>query len=172
MKKLTVAFVALTVLLGLAGTARAGNKASAGEQRATADATLSDLVAAYTVRGDYLRAYCLLYAKLAKDPEDGQTRARLERLQSQVSRAKETYADEWTRSATLGFYHFTAGNRIKARKAWGVALKKKSANPAVRERILQCLLITGDAAAAVAQGPAEHKAALVDAPADIQEEFK
>jgi len=184
MKKLLFALIALTVFSGPALAAKDGDakrkridKRTAAQKQAAADATLGDLVAVYTIKGDYVKAYCLLYAKLDKDPEDGQTRIRLENLQRTVYKSTRKIKDRWTLKATLGFYHFTAGDRVNARKNWNDALKYKTKNPAVRERILQTLMIGTSKDAPIetlAAGPAGEKPSVLDAPANTPEpdEFK
>ena len=150
-------------------TAQACDAGPRGDASASNDASpANDAAADASVRNDAGIIYI-------PDPKDAKAKSRLRRLQTTVSHSQKKYPDAWTRSATLGFYHFTAGNRVRARKDWGRALKRKHAPVAVRERILYCLLMPADvplAGAAVAQAPTAPTGVLVDAPSNLPQEEK
>jgi len=131
----------------LSGWCALGNLAGPACAEPSEEAVMvEDMLAAYAARHDFPRAYCLLYARLEAHPGDVWTEARLRELQTAVRFARDLGNDA---KATLGFYHFTAGRRVQARREWTGALRARRLAAPVRERILKCLQMPEGAPATV-----------------------
>lgn len=121
-----------TLLAGLLFSASAGAVWSAPQE----PDILGDLLGAFAAKGDTTGAYCLLYARLQRHPGDRWASRHLARLQRAVALSQERQP-----AAARGFYLFTAGKRLLARREWAQALSDQRLAEAVRETILRCLLM-------------------------------